>query len=686
MHTQKKQDIKGERIVNIEAKIYMHKNQSLEQKKFAKKLGNQKPIIRDPNRQPPPKRKVSGRWLAGSIVTAVASIALMGGALYITLDGKQKLSNPADVIREIIVNNQYPETKKGDRLIPIAALEPAKQKIFQVPTKTKVGQGSVITKKPFAFVSAPLAIVPTKKISYQKFDPLDIFQDAKNQSQDEEEHNHEHDGHNHEIHEIREDEHTEYSDDETEMLIQAQDFFAVTAPFHYAEIHEIEAQNNVSEFYERKAANPFFILAYANLPETNIEQAITNPDNFGALVKTKNVTTIQRKDRTTATKHFSEEVLVISQKQSLFSILQNLGAANDKNVVHIAHAMSQEMGNDIVGQGTRLRIAWEKNKNDKEIEIRRVSLYHKGKHYTTIAVQDNNQVVYGLEPARIDAVDEVNRAVRTTANEQLTAYDGIFRAAMSQGLSEKHTQEIIKAIAPVIDLKANINPEDKLEVFFSLDDKTQEPNEESEILYVGITLNGNTHQYYKFKTELSETTDYYNLDGKSAKQFLVRNPVPNGRFESAYGWRKHPISKRVKMHFGVDYAARRGTPIIAAGDGIIEKAGWDGGHGRRTIIRHANGYKTSYSHQYKISKGIKPGARVKQGQVIGQVGSTGYSTGPHLHYEIIVNKRKVNPMKIRLPEGRELKGKTLSAFIKERERLDELIEQGRGGETTLAAL
>ena len=142
------------------------------------------------------------------------------------------------------------------------------------------------------------------------------------------------------------------------------------------------------------------------------------------------------------------------------------------------------------------------------------------------------------------------------------------------------------------------------------------------------------------------------------------------------------------MHNGVDFSAPRGTPIVAAGNGVVEQAKWNSGYGRQTIIRHANGYKTSYSHQHRFSKGIRPGVRVRQGQIIGQVGSTGYSTGPHLHYEVIVNGRKVNPMKIRLPKGRVLSGAELVAFKKERDRIDALVNKGRGGgeEQKVAAL
>src|SRR5690606_23057661 len=163
-------------------------------------------------------------------------------------------------------------------------------------------------------------------------------------------------------------------------------------------------------------------------------------------------------------------------------------------------------------------------------------------------------------------------------------------------------------------------------------------------------------------------------EGRSSRPFLIRNPVPTGRMTSPFGMRRHPILGYRKMHTGVAGAAPRGTPIMATGDGVVESAGWAAGYGRQTILRHANGYKTSYNHQSAIAKGIKEGARVRQGQVIGFVGATGLATGNHLHYEMIVNGTKVDPMRVRLPDSRSLEGETLEAFKAERDRIEALLE------------
>jgi len=196
---------------------------------------------------------------------------------------------------------------------------------------------------------------------------------------------------------------------------------------------------------------------------------------------------------------------------------------------------------------------------------------------------------------------------------------------------------------------------------------------------------GDKRRYYRHRDEDTGQIDFYDETGKSAKKFLLRQPVPNARFRSAFGMRWHPILKYKKMHWGVDLAAPRGTPILAAGNGVIKKAGWAPGVGIRTILRHANGYQTSYAHQNAIAKGIAPGVKVRQGQIIGYVGSTGLSTGPHLHYEVSVNNNRVDPMRIRLPKGRVLKDAELAAFEAERDRIDELVNQGEENAVKVAS-
>ena len=186
-----------------------------------------------------------------------------------------------------------------------------------------------------------------------------------------------------------------------------------------------------------------------------------------------------------------------------------------------------------------------------------------------------------------------------------------------------------------------------------------------------LTVGGETKSFYRFQTPDDGIVDYYDETGKSAKKFLVRKPVDDGIMRSGFGVRRHPILGYTEdAHRRRLGGADRARRSIAAGNGIVEKVGWESGYGKYIRIRHANGYETAYGHMTAFARGMEQGKRVRQGQIIGFVGSTGLSTGAHVHYEILVNGRFVDPMRIKLPRGRALEGPMLATFEKERDRLD----------------
>jgi murein DD-endopeptidase MepM/ murein hydrolase activator NlpD len=196
-----------------------------------------------------------------------------------------------------------------------------------------------------------------------------------------------------------------------------------------------------------------------------------------------------------------------------------------------------------------------------------------------------------------------------------------------------------------------------------------------DVLFASLTVGGEVKRYYRYVSPDDGIVDYYDETGKSAKKFLVRKPVNDGIMRSGFGSRRHPILGYTKMHTGVDWAAPMGTPIYASGNGTVEKAGWESGYGKYIRLKHNNGYETAYGHMTAFARGMEPGVRVRQGQVIGFVGSTGQSTGPHVHYEILVNSRFVDPMRIKLPRGRVLDGTILATFEHERDHFDTMMAQ-----------
>ena len=195
--------------------------------------------------------------------------------------------------------------------------------------------------------------------------------------------------------------------------------------------------------------------------------------------------------------------------------------------------------------------------------------------------------------------------------------------------------------------------------------------ETGDIIYANLNLQDNDIQLYKFEYEKNKI-DYFDENGKSMRKTLMKTPINGARLSSSYGKRKHPILGFTKMHTGTDFAASTGTPIMASGDGLIVRAKWCGGGGNCVKIKHNSVYQTVYAHMSKFGRGIKKGVRVKQGQIIGYVGSTGLSTGPHLHYEVIENGKKINSQKLKLPSGKILKGKQRKLFEVNKIKIDVL--------------
>ena len=195
--------------------------------------------------------------------------------------------------------------------------------------------------------------------------------------------------------------------------------------------------------------------------------------------------------------------------------------------------------------------------------------------------------------------------------------------------------------------------------------------ETGDIIYANLNLQNNDIQLYKFEYEKNKI-DYFDENGKSMRKTLMKTPINGARLSSSYGKRKHPILGFTKMHTGTDFAAPTGTPIMASGDGLIVRAKWCGGGGNCVKIKHNSVYQTVYAHMSKFGRGIKKGVRVKQGQIIGYVGSTGLSTGPHLHYEVIENGKKINSQKLKLPSGKILKGEQRKLFEVNKIKIDVL--------------
>lgn len=256
-----------------------------------------------------------------------------------------------------------------------------------------------------------------------------------------------------------------------------------------------------------------------------------------------------------------------------------------------------------------------------------------------------------------------------------TIENSLYVAATDAGVPLSVLGSMINIFSFDVDFQREIQPGDSFKLMYS-EDRTASGHavDYGDIAVAEMTVSGQVKRFYRFEDN-DGFIDYYDENGQSVRRALLRTPVEGARISSGYGQRVHPVLGYTRMHRGLDFAAPTGTPIYAAGDGVVEEAGWKGSYGRYIRIRHNGTYKTAYAHLSRIDALVKPGARVQQRQVIGYVGSTGRSTGPHLHYEVIVDGRQVNPLGVKLPTGKRLSGDELARFQRERAEIDRQVAQ-----------
>ena len=247
--------------------------------------------------------------------------------------------------------------------------------------------------------------------------------------------------------------------------------------------------------------------------------------------------------------------------------------------------------------------------------------------------------------------------------------NNLYSSAVNAGIEPNIIIEFARIFGFEVDFQRDIRKGDWFEILYErFEDDNNKVRDTGKIIYASMFVNGNEINLYNFKYNNIE--DYYNISGKSITKSLMKTPINGARLSSSFGMRKHPILGYNKMHRGTDFAAPSGTPIMASGSGTVTRARWCGGGGNCVKIKHNSTYETIYAHMKAFAKGIREGRKVKQGQIIGYVGSTGLSTGPHLHYEVIVNGKKVNSQKLKLPSGKILKGEERKQFELDRIRID----------------
>ncbi len=625
-------------------------------------LGSEPPLLAD-GRRAPDRREVSLRWLSGTFLTGITSSILMGVALFAALDGRQQLAIPAEAYASASADaHQDTSVTRGGRLIaPVIAAKPSDRAIMEVSTVVHDGEKEVVRRQPFSHVKMMLAANHVATEDYPDFDPLAIFSADEPQPAPQSRTG------------------AIYgSDVESEVALKTVPFPTGKSNLNMApglSLDEVEenVRSNGSVLTDGNAQ--LAALYYVDPRRFSAEDNdVDLTAGLAARVLEQNMTVSAPESITPQTEEFADDILPVRQDTTIAKALADSGYPQPQ-ADGMSGYITPVLGTDTLSKGDVLRIGI--IQKGEQAKIIRASIYRGARHLITVALDDKGRFVAGSEPPMLDAIAtafEDNSFAPPAGQNLPRVYDGIYRAALSYGMTKDMTALIIKLLAANVDFQAQLKPTDYLEAFFSVADSNGQATEDSDLLYVNARFGDTLTRFYRFQDPEDGTIDYFDQEGKSIRQFLLRNPVPNGIFKSGFGMRRHPILGFARMHTGVDWAAPRGTAIIAAGNGTVEKAGWDsGGYGNQTIVRHANGYESSYNHQSAIAKGIVPGAKVRQGQVIGWVGTTGESTGPHLHYELIVNGTKVDPLRIRLPGGKSLQGDALAKFEDERKRIDTLL-------------
>jgi len=629
------------------------------------------------------RRRVSVQWFSGTILTGLCGAALIGGAVFASLDGEMTFAKVPERVEGALrgafgANDRGASLHKSDRLPPPGESTAARN-VLRVSTVSRVGNRDVMRVRPYIRISGNLSMT-TSDLSAKipPFNAQRMLSDvgtAVAAAAD--------DPNN-----------ADAAEPDAEVSFVTKDLAPILPKAKLAAVVALDeivmrvrdASNWRGGSGVRYALANATADATGSSPDRKLAYATEGgaPDpyaGFETRVVPENVTLLAKtKDQATGGNPTNERVHVVKKGDSVASILREQGATPEeaKSIAATLGARGRDGG---LKEGQKLRILMAPAApgpgqrlqpyrvivaNDSTIEAV-AALSDLGK-YVAVDVQSMNTVTETADNSDDDEDDGTG----------VRLYQSIYETALRNKVPPSVIEDMVRIYSYDVDFQRKVQPGDSFDVFFAGDDENTTITEKTEVLFASLTVGGETKKYYKFQTPDDSVVDFYDETGKSAKKFLVRKPVNNAIMRSGFGGRRHPILGYVKMHTGVDWATPYGTPIFASGNGVVEKVGWEGGYGKYVRVKHNNGYETAYGHMSAYAKGMEPGKRVRQGQVIGFVGSTGMSTGAHVHYEILVNGRFVDPMRIKLPRGRSLEGPLMAGFEKERDRLDAMMNN-RGG-------
>ncbi len=610
--------------------------------------------------------RVSSRWLAGTILACVAGAGLMGSAIHATLGHRQYFAEPPTHVtspRKDTSDDSGINPRKADRLVQSVDIVAARR-TFRAPTAIRSGDKEVMKVHDFTRVETTLLLADAGLAEeVPAFNPLKLLADARAPAEPAPE-------------PIQDDAEVAWStrDFRGEGLAAANALTSEEVQAQVAEHLRVTPQPGAKLIalppqlllMRTSRADLPGILAYANPAEPIAAVPLASIE---VRMVPENVTNVVRSAQSPAAQG-GERLVVVHHGESLETVLRAADVPAD-TISAIVAALGARRGEHAVPEGRRLKLLFaDLDGTGERAVLARLSVYAEETLETVVAVTDAGTYVPVTAPRRAANRPAPAAAADDEDDGGMSVYESLYQTALKQDVPRPIIDDLVRMFANDVDLQRPVRGGDSFEAFY---DEGEEGEGPGQLLYAKLSARDDTYRLYRFQTPDDGLVDFYDQNGRSARKFLVRTPLPAGRFTSGFGNRFHPILGYTRPHTGVDWAAPMGTPIFAAGSGTIIAAGWDSGYGRRLEIQHANGYITTYNHLSGYARGAREGARVRQGQVIGYLGQTGLATGPHLHYEIMVNGHFVDPMRVKLARTREFDGRMLASFKRERDRIDGLI-------------
>ena len=611
------------------------------------------------------RRRVSVQWLSGVILTGLCGAALMSGAVFAALDGETNFATVPERVESAlhgaigaITERVANATRKTDRLPPPGEANAARQ-VIRVSTTTRgSGNREIVRVRPFIRVAGNLSLsvsqlsanIPpfnAQKMAAQSEGIPVSAQDAADAQPDAE---------------------VSFITRDLNSVLPRAKIAAV------ASVDEVLARVREAANWDGKVGQKLPLLASAVAPTLTAYAPERQADPYAGFeprIVPENVSLLPKTTaQVTGGNAWNERTIVLKKGDSVSAFLREMGATADE-IKAITAAFGGRGKDSSPRDGYKLRVLLAPASDGIRLRPVRIVIA------TDTAVE---AMVAWSELGKYVAVDvrHANTVASSSSDDDddgkgVRLYQSIYETGLRNHIPRPVIDDFVRIYSYDVDFQRRVQPGDSFEVLFAGDDENPSENSKAEVLFALLTTGGETRKFYRYQTSDDNLVDYYDESGKSAKKFLVRKPVADGNITSGFGGRNHPLLGYDKMHTGVDWASSTGTPVFAAGNGVIDKIGWEGGYGKYIRIRHANGYETAYGHMSAFARNMEAGKKVRQGQVIGYVGSTGLSTGAHLHYEILINGRFVDPMKIKLPRGRVLEGPLLAGFDQDRAKLEAMV-------------